>query len=260
MSEHFQQTESTMANGFIFYRGPSMIDGAPIVAIATGLERGSRNSKTGGGLVQTWIIRSDMTPTEAVNTGADASICGDCPHRGRVVDGKNVGRSCYVTVFQAPLSVFKTFARGAYEAVTPTEAGEALAGRMVRLGSYGDPAAVPFEVWQAMLANVTGKTGYTHQWRRFPAMQAYAMASCDNERDHTEAKAAGWRTFRVRLADDALLTREIVCPASKEAGERTSCDACKACGGHTAKARVDIAIIAHGAASKVNAFVALRAA
>jgi hypothetical protein len=51
-----------------------------------------------------------------------------------------------------------------------------------------------------------------------------------------------------------LNAREIVCPASKEAGAKTTCAACVACGGQSAKARVDVAIIVHGAASKVNAF------
>lgn len=246
-------------NGFVFYRGPSMLDGSPIVAIATGLGKKSTNGKTGD-LIQTWILRDDMTPIEAVNSGADGAICGDCPHRGTVVDGKNVGRSCYVTVFQAPLVVFKSWRKGLYPELSPADAGELLAGRMVRLGSYGDPAAVPFAVWQQLMARVSAKTGYTHQWRKFPAMAAYAMASCDTAADHAEAKAQGWRTFRVRLADDAVLAREVICPASKEAGFKTDCSTCKACGGHTAKAKADIVIMAHGAASKVNAYAALRAA
>jgi hypothetical protein len=247
-----------LPNGFIFYRGPSMLDGKPIVAIATGLKgKASRNEKTGA-LIQTFILRADMSPIDAVNTGDDVSICGDCPHRGVVVDGRNKGRSCYVTVFQAPYSVYRAFQRGVYPEVSPELAREYLAGRLVRLGSYGDPAAVPFAAWDTMLATVKAKTGYTHQWRMFPSFSKYCMASCDTPEDHTEAKTHGWRTFRVRLASDELNAREIVCPASKEAGVKTSCAACTACGGTSAKARVDIAIVAHGAVSKANAYSALR--
>src|SRR5665213_63590 len=101
------------ASGVIFYRGPSMLDGAPIVAIATGLRDRSANVKTGA-LVQTWILRDDMSPLDAARTGADSSICGACPHRGRVVDGRNVDRSCYVTLFQAPLNVWKAARRELY--------------------------------------------------------------------------------------------------------------------------------------------------
>jgi len=249
-----------MSNGFVFYRGPSMIDGSPIVAIATGIEgRASRNAKTGG-IVQTWILREDMSPVEAVKSGADRAICGDCPHRGAVENGRNVGRSCYVTVFQAPLVVFKSMARGLYPNVSPTEAGARVSGRKVRLGSYGDPAAVPLEVWAALLASTEAHTGYTHQWRAFPAFKAFTMASCDTPQDQADAVAQGWRTFRGRLASEPVLPREVICPASKEAGEKTNCALCRACGGAAAKAKANIVIIVHGAANKVNAYAGLRAA
>jgi hypothetical protein len=244
-----------MSNGIILYAGPSMIDGEPIICIATGLTgKASRNSKTGG-IVQTWIMRADVSPVDAVHTGADASICGECPHRGTIVDGRNVGRSCYVTVFQAPLVVFKAAARGLYPAVHGDAARAALAGRKVRLGAYGDPAAVPFSIWQNALADVEACTGYTHQWARFPEFKAYCMASCDTVADYDRATLAGWRTFRVRRSTDPVMPREVTCPASAEAGHKTSCAACVACGGHASKARANIVIAAHGAAGKVNAFV-----
>lgn len=241
-------------SGFVFYRGPSMIDGAPIVAILTGLKKGSRNVKTGGGLFQTWILRSDQSPIAAIHSGADSSICGNCIHRGTVENGRNKNRSCYVTVFQAPTVVFKAYDRGIYPAVTLEHAAEIVRGSMVRLGSYGDPAAVPFYIWDSLLQHVSAKAGYTHQWERFPEFAQYCMASCDSAEEHARAKLLGFRTFRVRRFSDPLLPREIVCPASKESGFKTTCDACRACGGTSAKARVDIVIAAHGAAGKVNAF------
>ena len=132
----------------------------------------------------------------------------------------------------------------------------AFAGKRVRLGAYGDPAAVPLWVWDIALQDTAARTGYTHQWRDcHPSFASYVMASCDTAADYVAAKAKGYRTFRVRTAGEALNAREIACPASKEMGVKTNCAACVACGGHSAKAKVDIAIIAHGAASKVNAFV-----
>jgi hypothetical protein len=65
----------------ILYRGPSMIDGKPIVAIATGYDNESVNQKTGA-MAQVWILRDDIAPIEAAQRGEDASICGQCPHRG----------------------------------------------------------------------------------------------------------------------------------------------------------------------------------
>jgi hypothetical protein len=249
-------------NGLVIYRGPSMLDGAPIVVIATGLGKASTNGKTGD-LVQTWILREDISPAEAVNTGADSSICGTCPHRGTIEDGKNVGRSCYVTIFQAPRNVWETYHKGRY----PDASGDmmavrkAFAGKRIRLGAYGDPAAVPLNVWERALWDAAAFTGYTHQWRDCSlGFARLVMASCDNAQDYLDAKAKGYRTFRVRAAGEALNAREVICPASKEAGVKTNCAACVACGGHGAKAKVDIAIIAHGAASKVNAFNARLAA
>ncbi len=239
-------------NGAILYRGPSLIDGAPIVVIATGLKGKSANGKTGD-MVQTWILREDMAPTDAVKTGADVSICGQCPHRG---DGTGKGRTCYVTVFQAPLSVWKAYKRGAYAEAIPS-----VAGRMVRLGSYGDPAAVPTAVWAAFTAGAIAWTGYTHQWRTADAaLQRFCMASCDSEADRAAAKLQGWRTFRVvntACGDAPKLKGEVVCPASEEAGRKLACETCKSCDGTASDRRGDIVIRAHGAAASARNLEAL---
>ena len=65
--------------GFIAFEGPSMIDGRPIVVIINKID-GSDNAKTGA-IVQSFIIRADVAPTDALKTGADVSICGQCVHR-----------------------------------------------------------------------------------------------------------------------------------------------------------------------------------
>ena len=65
-------------SGYEIWRGASWIDGAECVAILT---RGSGNRKTGA-LDQVWILRADRDPIAALRAGADASVCGDCPHRG----------------------------------------------------------------------------------------------------------------------------------------------------------------------------------
>lgn len=231
-------------NGFVFYRGPSMLDGAPIVAILTGLQNGSANEKTGGGLLQTWILREDVNPLDAVNTGDDVSICGDCKHRGTIENGRNKGRSCYVRLDTAPNNIWKTYKRGRYPHVTMNTMLELLDGRMVRGGSYGDPAAVPYSIWDVMGALI--KTAYTHQWRKFPELASFCMASVDTSDERTQAKFLGFRTFRVKGENDESEAYEVTCPASKEAGYKTTCDLCRACGGTNAKAKADIVISVHG--------------
>lgn len=221
------------SNGAVLWRGASLLTGDPVVAVVTGLRRQSRNSKTGD-MLQTWILRTDMRPKEAVRTGADDAICGDCPHRS----GSNVGRSCYVIWWQAPERVFHALAR------YPEMSAPDLAGRHVRLGSYGDPAAVPARVWGALISSAAGWTGYTHHWRTCDqGMRGYLMASVDAEAEALEARASGWRTFRVRQG--GLMADEVVCPASAEAGHAATCEDCQLCRGTANPAR-SVAIRPHG--------------
>lgn len=247
-----------LPNGVILYQGPSMLDGSPIVCIATGLKgKASRNTKTGG-LIQTWILRADMSPIVAVRTGADSAICATCPARGIFINGKLIERWCYVNHAQAPNGIFKCFARGGY----PSDwTSETFAGRKVRAGSYGDPAAVPFHVWERVFALSAGRTGYTHQWARFPELAAFVMASCDSEADVFAARLLGFRTFRTRFEHDRILAGEFKCPASKESGHRTTCDKCLACDGNAngASRKASPVIIAHGPKGKMNAYKAWRA-
>jgi hypothetical protein len=242
----------------ILYHGPSMIDGAEIVAIATDA---SANSKTGA-MAQVWILRADAAPQAASRDGRDVSICGDCPHRFNPETGK---RTCYVTVFQAPRSVYAAWQRGRYgRATTPAARRAYGAGKRIRLSAYGDPAAVPAHVWEQLLTDADGWTGYTHQWAHRDAMvranaaklRPYVMASADSTADHAAATSAGWRTFRVRTAGAPLLERERVCPASTEAGARTTCAACRACSGTAGRGHSNIAIVIHGAQARAFAEVA----
>lgn len=231
-------------NGAILWRGLSRIDGAPIVAIAIGLADGSTNRKTGN-MLQTYILREDVSPVDAVRTGADVSICGDCPHRG---DGTGKSRTCYVNIGQGPSSVWKAYKRGLYPLASSLAAIGAR--RIVRLGTYGDPAAVPVTVWDALVADAVAHTGYTHQWRGIGASYAHlCMASADSVRDMRDAHAAGWRTFRVVTHANTVQRfrrTESVCPASEEAGKKLTCNVCRACDGTATGRKASIVIRAHG--------------
>lgn len=226
-----------MAKGKILYRGPSLLDGKPIVVIAT---MNSNNRKTGD-MVQTWILRDRISPIRAVASGGDSSICGDCKHRG---NGDGSGRSCYVTWHIAPQSVWRSLKKGLY---SPNWDSQDFANRFIRIGSYGDPSAVPVEVWDKLVKNAQGWTGYTHQFRNKPQYRHLLMASVDNEMEYRAARDRGWRTFRVRGKDDSILPGEFICPASEEAGKKKQCLQCRACDGNSRGAlRGTPTIIAHG--------------
>ena len=235
--------------GVILYQGPSMLDGSPIVVIANRIDTASNNAKTGA-MVQTFIIRSDVDPRAALETGEDASVCGDCKHRPA-----NKG-SCYVNVGRSVLSVFRAFLRGRYAVpgvdFDPAILPDLFAGSIFRVGSYGDPTAAPITAWQLVLSKVKAKSGYSHQWLNpaFQGFREFCMASCDTALEAELARSMGWRVFRVRKPGEALMSYEIACPASKEAGVKTNCASCTACGGLTAKAKVNVAIVAHGITAK----------
>lgn len=237
--------------GFVFFDGPSLIDGAPVIGIAV---LSSVNGKTGN-MVQTYVLRADQAPLDAIRAGDDESICGDCVHRPAL------GGSCYVDVSKSVTSVFSAWVRGSYPLLAPAAAAGMVSGRMVRMGAYGDPAAIPAGIWRRLLRNAAGRTGYTHQWRRAYAqgLRGLAMASVDTAPERDVARALGWRTFRVRTADQALGAREIVCPASDEGGNRRQCISCRACdGAERGSVQASVAIVVHGA--RASRFIPIVAA
>lgn len=233
-----------MSSGYILWRGASMLDGAPIFVIATGFDIASKNAKTGD-MIQTWILREDVSPGDAMRYGQDRSICGDCKHRGR---------TCYVMVHWGVTQVWKAAKRGKYPELDRRQLTKAGRDHAIRIGTYGDPAAVPTWVWHRFVERAQHHTGYTHQWRAAPGLRDICMASVDTPAEREEAKALGWRTFRVRTSHEPVLDREVVCPASAEAGRKTTCEECRACGGLSSKARADIVIKVHGSPNRARAF------
>ena len=234
--------QNNQLNAGIIYDGPSLLDGKPIVVIAT---YSNRNTKTGQ-FLQTYILCKDIDPREASKTGLDFSICGSCVMRGATTNdpkrkiAKN--RRCYVNLGQGVLITWRSFKRGVYP-MANTKAHRMMIGfdRMVRVGTYGDPSAVPEFIWKQLLSEASGYTAYTHQSGWNPNI---AMQSVDNYEQAAIHWDKGQRTFRVIQSLTELdKQKETLCPASKEAGRRVQCAACKLCKGST-KAK-SIAIVEH---------------
>lgn len=223
------------------YQGYVLSETKKRVVIATGFRRPSSNPKTGP-MVQVWILAKDTAPHKAVKSGLDSIVCGSCKHRGG---------SCYVSTFQGPRAVWASWRRGNYpvwDRKTPIFVGHA-----VRWGAYGDPTLIPANVRAAVNKQAKLTTGYTHQWHdgagsinaRHTASLSHLMASCDTSQERAAAKEIGARTFRVMGPGESLERGEILCPASDEAGKRTTCEKCGLCGGADKLAK-DIAIYVHG--------------
>lgn len=107
----------------------------------------------------------------------------------------------------------------------------------VRGGSYGDPAAVPFEVWEALLSKVKNWTMYTHQWRTCDQrLKKFSMASVDSPEERAEAQALGWRTFMVVPEGAPVMKmlrfsfKDILCPATDYPRRGKVCASCEGSG------------------------------
>jgi hypothetical protein len=183
----------------ILGRLPSPVNGAPIVALATGVAgTKSDNSKTGK-MAQVYILVDDASALAALRDGRDEAICGDCKHRPDPETGK---RTCYVQVFKSVETVSKKLrgipVRKGVKGI-PYGDGILAVGQPLRLGAYGDPGLVPYD-WLRSWTNVAGRwTGYTHQWKRLDSRKhgRFLMASCDTVEEARAAEARGWRFFLV---------------------------------------------------------------
>lgn len=244
----------------IVWQGVSALDGkTPIIALATGVPNAPRlrkdgtpitsktqssaNSKTGN-MIQIHIVVDDAMPLDILKTGRDGAICGVCPHKSKAAGGSG---ACYVQVGKGQNAMMRShLAKGS----EPFDL-ERFRGQRVRFGAYGDPAAVPFEIWEAIAAVADGVTGYTHQWRTAdPRFSWLLMASADSAAEGVEARRMGYRSFIVRAPGEAKPRGAVVCPASAEAGKRTVCASCMQCGGTGNGRKADITILAHGATAK----------
>lgn len=292
-------------NGVIVYDGPSMLDGSPVVVVLTSLRGKSRNEKTAGDalpMAQTYVIPRAMLDGMVpggrgaaawfinMAAGRDAAACGACELRPSIVaaiksQGGAAPDACYV--LNGPPDVAQGIVNGSYPVVSLDMAAGYVrdmlaAGRIagVRGGSWGDPAAAPFNVHAALHAATRGVrvthpdgrerravwTCYTRTWEYAPAVAAtgwhrIAMASAHSPAEALLALSRGWRPFTVidgrneaHLADATVLALAhpgLHCPASNERDTDASCSRCGACdGSRDADPRGAVTIFSHGPSNR----------
>jgi hypothetical protein len=77
-------------------------------------------------MLQAYILRADMPPSEAAAIGADVTVCGQCALRPLLVKiSRSQGKDyipCYVDKVRGPDSVWHSWHDGNVEYVTPSEA------------------------------------------------------------------------------------------------------------------------------------------
>ena len=128
------------------------------------------------------------------------------------------------------------------EELTLDQAVQLCKDRSIRLGTAGDPAAVPSEVWLKLLEGAKNWTAYTHQWHKpeFQEYKEFCMASVDSLEQERLAISLGWLPFRVGPVEAKMTTTElykglnfetqtIQCPATRY--EKGNCADCGLCSG-----------------------------
>jgi hypothetical protein len=236
------------SSSYEFWRGVGL-DGGPVVAIAVGLINKSTNRKTGDGrvqlsMVQTYILRADMSPVDASNLGLDRSVCGDCDLRVftwriRKRETGETRAKCYVNLGWLTV-MWNSWNAGNMPRISPAELGDIIdeSGMPVRQGAYGDPAVVPADVWDQV--DRRRGTSYSHQWRT-AMVQRFAMASVTTLDETAEAQAMGYRTYRVDVdqvgPQESL--NEITCPNQTQG---TTCADCGLCNGQRGAGAKNIVI------------------
>lgn len=202
------------------------------------------NSKTGD-LIQNNFIPFEWINSEAkISTLSDTKVCFDCDH------GKSKKATCYVRKANSEMglaskvrSLRKMGLDNIPELSPELEADllDAIEGRGIRFGSYGEPVLLGHDLVNKISKRAKFWTGYTHQWHKNAWAKDYFMASVETTLVDRAAKNMGWRTFFV---GDSIGSENVTCPASKEAGNKSTCDQCKLCMGTQSKAK-SVKILKH---------------
>lgn len=271
------------SKSFIFYDGPSMLNPSEQVMGIVQLVA-SQASKTEG-MLQSWVFPSAIkTAVDAweyrkkqpspckimLDKGMDRACCHNCDLRGKISGGSG---ECYchgqVLMFGANM-MLKAMSRNGWPTIS-MELLEAelmtarMRGDLMRNTAYGEPMCLP-DQYLLPLVTMPG-TGYTHAWDEIPMERAwiyqrYMMASVRPEKE-AAATEMGWRCFVMQEPDQYSINKETQapCPASAEAGRKSSCGSCKACSGKQGSHWKNMVIINHSRENnlkKANAAVAAK--
>ena len=234
----------TAIPGVVLYSGKSKIANQRVVSILT---FHSENGKTGD-MGQVWILPLEISPTDAIKQNNNSGACGNCALHGWFDPsvGKVVNRVCYVNVGQAPNGIWKAYQRGNYPVYQPRLHNHLIRGREIRLGAYGDPAALPIPLLRKIVGLASMHTGYSHQCYSIPRQRAdkiaqWCMVSCENEAQHNECLRRGWRAFTVVRPDQKRPANSIECPHYSRGIQCIDCKLCDGC----EKPKKSIYVIAH---------------
>lgn len=197
---------------------------------------GSSNRKTGD-MIQTYLLDKSRLKSEKSVFGAK---CQDC----------SMVKECYVS--RDKLSVRRSLVltlegqRATYQKRLLGGVLPLLKGRLIRLGTYGDPSAIPLRDLARICSSAKGHTGYTHFWREIDeGYSAYLMSSCETLADELLSNALGYRAFRVLLDAHEVHETSKKSVQCLNASVGLTCAECLLCSGSQGKGSSNIYIHQH---------------
>lgn len=200
----------------------------------------SSNSKTGN-VIQQWITPKDWERDkgdgrEKIDLKESSDACNECP----------LMQTCYVKKGFPAMGLISSSKSKNHETLHWYRVPERFKDKFIRFGAFGEPVLTGYDETKLLTELCKNWTGYTHQWRNldYHWSNEYFMASVEDDKGKREANALGYRTFRVGSNVDEMLHDEVLCPASKEAGRKATCEQCGLCKGKASKAK-NIFIVKH---------------
>ena len=201
--------------------------------------------------------KDSVKPIFSTFFSLDTANCGDCPFAankafnvtkiGKCYTHKVMQYSGFISMLKSINKQFDTFA----DIPTYQESIDVLinfaidkcSNKYVRFGTYGEPTVLPLKLVNMMSKYSKSYTGYTHQWVKNRDYSKYFMASVHNESGASTAAKFGYRSFIAAKENNS--TTAVVCPASKEAGFKSTCSLCGLCSGTAGKGKKDVIILEH---------------
>lgn len=189
--------------------------------VFTCVTKTSENDKTGN-MIQSYLIDKERINEKRVY----GTHCEKC----------NIVDKCYVqhdkVSVRGALKKLIGNQNTSYHFVTLDQALTYLqiSNKKLRMGSYGDPSALPLSDLEKIKKAVKGRmTSYTHFWREIPTQyRRYCMASVETPSDRLLAESLGYRCYVVTKDDEEVDTSLVICPNYTH---NVTCDDCMLCDG-----------------------------
>ena len=156
--------------------------------------------------------------------------CLDCPFNefGKCYTHKFNQYAGFISMLTCISNEFKTFENiPEFKDDMILKPREMSKSTFVRFGTYGEPSLHPIKMIEEMTNVAKNWTGYTHQWMRND-LSKFFMASTHDIESEIVARMKGYKSY---IATESKIDGIVNCPASKEAGYKSTCSKCGLCSG-----------------------------